>query len=105
MLSDHVSNHVWSEPFWASITPGSRVAMSMIVGKVIDQSVDLTVVRCPETSCSGSWQKEKTDTWATWLVMHFIHLYHHFLTYSWQSGVQEGSAERCAQQATKTPAR
>ena len=54
------NNQTLDECNWnVSVAPGTTVAMSMVVEKLIDAS-SLTESRCPESGCQGTWPKSET---------------------------------------------
>lgn len=61
------------------ITPGAKVAMSILVHKMVDETVlDSKIVRCPEKKCPGSWAQEEKGSWATWSVNRSISAFYAF---------------------------
>jgi len=49
-----------------SITPGAKVTMSVLTRKRLELSNDPNRGHCPVPSCSGTWNKSSTQSFATW---------------------------------------
>jgi hypothetical protein len=61
------NNQKLNEENWKhSIAPGAKIAMSFTLRKLLTSLTDANEERCPETSCSGTWKRSKTQTLATW---------------------------------------
>lgn len=68
MNSTH--NRVLNELNWTgNVAPGTTVTMSMLLQQRIESSSNPSEQRCPVSSCSGSWTKSLTQSWATWYCM------------------------------------
>jgi hypothetical protein len=48
-----------------SVTPGSKVVMSMVVRKLLE-SDGIGMGHCPQNTCTGKWTKPQIPSWATW---------------------------------------
>ncbi|KAI0451866.1 hypothetical protein F5B21DRAFT_485364 [Xylaria acuta] len=60
------NDRVLNEHNWGStVVPGTTVAMSMLVQKRYEPSLNLNEGCCPESSCSGTWTRSKTQPRAT----------------------------------------
>ncbi len=63
------STRILDERNWSGyVAPGSTIAMSMIVHKLLESS-SYEENRCPKSSCSGMWTKPETQSWVTWYVL------------------------------------
>lgn len=61
------NNQKVNEENWKhSIAPGAKIAMSFTLRKLLTSLTDANEKHCPETSCSGTWKRSKTQTLATW---------------------------------------
>ena len=61
------NNQKVNEENWKhSIAPGAKIAMSFTLRKLLTSLADANEEHCPETSCSGTWKRSKTQTLATW---------------------------------------
>ena len=72
MVLSLANNRALDEFTWATVTPGARVAMSIVVRKLLNSTSNPMVVHCPERSCSGSWAKDETESWVKWFVLHYL---------------------------------
>jgi hypothetical protein len=61
-----VNNRPLNKDNWSrSVTPGSKVVMSMVVWKLLE-SDGIGMDHCPQNTCPGKWIKPQTPSWATW---------------------------------------
>ena len=68
MVFNLANYHALDEVAWTTVTPGTKVAMLMVVRKLLNSASNLMVVQCPERICSGTWATDETGSWVKWFV-------------------------------------
>jgi hypothetical protein len=75
------NSRILDERNWSGyVAPGSTIAMSMVVRKLLESS-DSQEDRCPEPSCPGTWTKPETQSWVTWYVLDSRYMNHSVTKY------------------------
>jgi hypothetical protein len=86
------NSRILDERNWSGhVAPGSTIAMSMVVRKLLESS-DSQEDRCPEPSCPGTWTKPESQSWVTWYVLDSRYM-NHSVTKILQSCLPEADFE------------